>query len=206
MMPPSSFVSSVYCACPGSSRSRSFESAPCRSSRARGPSTSSSPMCETSKTPASARTARCSGMTPSYCTGISQPANGTMRAPAATCFSYSGVRRSVCTEAMLLNALRAPSVLRSAAMHVVTVDDPAARSHVAAAILRELPEWFGLPDSTEAYVRRVRGLETFLAGSVDAPAGFLALEQHTPYAAEIHVMGVARTQHRQGIGRARVGA
>ena len=41
-------------------------------------------MCETSKTPASERTARCSGMTPSYWTGISQPANGTMRAPAAT--------------------------------------------------------------------------------------------------------------------------
>src|SRR5437763_16278700 len=39
--------------------------------------TSSSPMCDTSKTPQSDRTARCSGMTPSYCTGISQPANGT---------------------------------------------------------------------------------------------------------------------------------
>ena len=38
-------------------------------------------MCETSKTPQSERTARCSGMTPSYCTGISQPANGTIRAP-----------------------------------------------------------------------------------------------------------------------------
>ena len=41
-------------------------------------------MCETSNTPASVRTARCSGITPSYCTGISQPANGTMRAPSAT--------------------------------------------------------------------------------------------------------------------------
>ena len=41
-------------------------------------------MCETSKTPASVRTARCSWITPSYCTGISQPANGTIRAPRAT--------------------------------------------------------------------------------------------------------------------------
>ena len=31
-------------------------------------------MCETSKTPASVRTALCSAITPSYCTGISQPA------------------------------------------------------------------------------------------------------------------------------------
>ena len=48
-------------------------------------------MCETSKTPQSVRTARCSGITPSYWTGISQPANGTIRAPAATCRSWSGV-------------------------------------------------------------------------------------------------------------------
>ena len=48
------------------------------------PSTWNWPICETSKTPASVRTALCSGITPSYCTGISQPANGTSRAPAAT--------------------------------------------------------------------------------------------------------------------------
>src|SRR6476659_6742099 len=95
MIPPSSFVRSVYWAWPGEMRSRSFESAPCSSSPARGPSTSSSPMCETSNTPASVRTARCSGITPSYWTGISQPAKGTIRAPSSTCRSWSGVCRSV---------------------------------------------------------------------------------------------------------------
>src|SRR5918994_7134829 len=83
-------------------RSRSFERTPWRNSWAFGPSTSSSPMCETSKTPASLRTARCSGMTPSYCTGISQPAKGTRRAPSATCRSWIGVRRSVCTTRRML--------------------------------------------------------------------------------------------------------
>ena len=83
-MPPRSFVSSVYCASPSPILSRSFESSDWSSSCAFGPSTWNWPMCETSKTPQSLRTARCSGMTPSYWTGISQPANGTMRAPAAT--------------------------------------------------------------------------------------------------------------------------
>ena len=41
-------------------------------------------MCETSNTPQSVRTALCSAITPSYWTGISQPANGTIRAPSAT--------------------------------------------------------------------------------------------------------------------------
>ena len=33
-------------------------------------------------------------------------------------------------------------------------------------------------------------------------AGFLSLKRHTPFAAEIYVMGVKRRFHRQGIGRA----
>src|SRR5919197_1559463 len=41
--------------------------------------------------PASVRTALTSGMTPSYCTGISQPSKGTLRAPSATWRSRRGV-------------------------------------------------------------------------------------------------------------------
>src|SRR3954454_20702362 len=52
-------------------------------------------MCETSNTPAPVRTATCSWRMPSYCTGISHPANGTRRAPAARWRSWSGVRRRV---------------------------------------------------------------------------------------------------------------
>ena len=40
-------------------------------------------MCETSNAPAAVLTATCSGITPSYWTGISQPEKGTIRAPAA---------------------------------------------------------------------------------------------------------------------------
>src|SRR5206468_5372811 len=50
-------------------------------------------MCETSNTPAAVLTARCSSITPSYWTGISHPANGTRRAPAARWASNRGVRR-----------------------------------------------------------------------------------------------------------------
>src|SRR5579884_3848978 len=109
-MPPSSLVRSVYCAWPGRRRSTSFDSIACSRSRAVGPSTSSSPMCETSKTPASPRTALCSAITPSYCTGISHPANATIRAPSATCRSCSGVRRSVCIPARDANPRRPPRV------------------------------------------------------------------------------------------------
>ncbi len=58
-------------------------------------------MWETSKTPALVRTARCSSMIELYWTGISQPANGTSRAPAATWRSCSGVRFSVSAPAAI---------------------------------------------------------------------------------------------------------
>ena len=70
-------------------------------------------------------------------------------------------------------------------------------------MLRDLPEWFGIEDATRAYVDEAASLTTFAADGDDA---FLCLKQHTPRAAEIHVMGVRRERHRQGLGRALVRA
>src|SRR4051794_7925699 len=55
----------------------------------------SSPMCDRSKRPARSRTARCSSRMPAYWTGISHPAKSIIRAPSATCRSWSGLRWSV---------------------------------------------------------------------------------------------------------------
>jgi hypothetical protein len=49
-------------------------------------------MWDTSKIPTSVLTAMCSSRMPAYWIGISQPANGTSFAPAATCASCKGVR------------------------------------------------------------------------------------------------------------------
>src|SRR3954454_3325628 len=94
MMPPSSRQISAYCAPPSGMRRTSLVNRRWRYSAACGPLVSISPMWETSKTPAPWRTARCSSRIPAYCRGISQPANGTRRAPAARWRSWRGVRRS----------------------------------------------------------------------------------------------------------------
>jgi coenzyme F420-0:L-glutamate ligase/coenzyme F420-1:gamma-L-glutamate ligase len=70
-------------------------------------------------------------------------------------------------------------------------------------VLRDLPEWFGIEAATRAYVDEAASLTTF---AVDGDAAFLCLKQHAPRAAEIHVMGVRRDRHRQGLGRALVRA
>ncbi|HJQ73729.1 MAG TPA: coenzyme F420-0:L-glutamate ligase [Gaiellaceae bacterium] len=86
---------------------------------------------------------------------------------------------------------------------VVEIADPAQRSRLAEAVLRDLPEWFGVEESTRAYIEEAATLPTF---AVEPDLGFLCLEQHTPRAAELYVMGVRREHHRRGIGRALVAA
>lgn len=78
---------------------------------------------------------------------------------------------------------------------------------VGEALLRTLPEWFGIEAAVLHYRDAMATLPTWLARSdTGTVLGFLTLKVHTPYAAEIYVMGVLPTVHRQGVGRALVQA
>ncbi len=73
---------------------------------------------------------------------------------------------------------------------------------ICADVLGTLPEWFGLPDSVAAYVAAAEAEPTVVATVEGQDSGILTLRVHTPYAAEIVVMGVLPEHHRSGIGRA----
>lgn len=75
---------------------------------------------------------------------------------------------------------------------------------ICAEILSTLPHWFGIPKSNAAYKRDVETMPMFAAVENGRVLGFLALNQHTPNAVEIHVMGVRPEHHRSGLGRALV--
>ena len=92
MMPPSSsHMQRVLRVADLVDRSMSFVSSRCSASAAPGPKTRNSAMWQTSNTPAHDAPLVLLDDA-AYWTGISHPANGTMRAPRATCSSYSGVR------------------------------------------------------------------------------------------------------------------
>jgi GNAT superfamily N-acetyltransferase len=65
-------------------------------------------------------------------------------------------------------------------------------------VLAALPDWFGIEEAVDSYVRDVAALQTFAAGR----DGFLALKQHTDAAAEISVMGVRPESRGRGLGTA----
>jgi len=83
---------------------------------------------------------------------------------------------------------------------VRAVAEPSERSALCRRVLEALPDWFGLPDAVERYVRDVAALPVLAVED----NGFLALKVHNDTAAEIYVMGVLPEHHRHGIGTALV--
>lgn len=81
---------------------------------------------------------------------------------------------------------------------------------VVDALLRSLPEWFGIESSIVGYVESARDLPTYLARAAGddgrPPVGVLLAARHFPGAAEIYLLAVDRSLHRGGVGRALVAA
>ena len=68
-------------------------------------------------------------------------------------------------------------------------------------LLRDLPEWFGVEQSVLDYIEAARTLLTVAALRDGEVVGVCLVRHHTPVAAEIDLMAVHRSLHRQGIGR-----
>lgn len=82
------------------------------------------------------------------------------------------------------------------------IEAPEQRAAIARQVLENLPDWFGIQESREAYIRESR-TQPFWADIADGAArGFLTLKETSPHTAELAVMGVLPQYHRQGIGRA----
>jgi hypothetical protein len=86
------------------------------------------------------------------------------------------------------------------------IESGVARPEVVDALLRELPEWFGIDEAIEEYVTRSAQLPTYTAVLDGEPVGVLVLEHHPDRVAEFYVLATARRLHRRGIGRALIEA
>jgi ribosomal protein S18 acetylase RimI-like enzyme len=81
------------------------------------------------------------------------------------------------------------------------------RGAICREVIESLPEWFGIPDSNEAFVAAAEGQAMLAcferAGGV---VGFVSLKTQTVAVMEVYVMGVKRAWHRRGIGRSLIEA
>lgn len=86
-------------------------------------------------------------------------------------------------------------------MDIRTVTDAAEKQRITRLILEALPDWFGIPESRENYIRECAGLPYFAAFDGDRPIGFICLKETGKDTVELCVMGVLQEYHRQGIGK-----
>ncbi len=77
-------------------------------------------------------------------------------------------------------------------------------SHLAECerILAALPDWFGIPESNEDYLRKLTTLPSWVALRNESVVGAITLETHSPRSHEVYFMAVAPHHHRHGVGTA----
>lgn len=74
------------------------------------------------------------------------------------------------------------------------------KEKISREILNDLPEWFGMPESTEEYITDSQD-KPFIACFMDNEAvGFVVLNSTSVDCADIFVMGIKKKYHRMGIG------
>ena len=86
-------------------------------------------------------------------------------------------------------------------MVIRQIDSDIEKASIARTLLESLPDWFGIPESTEEYIVDSKGRLFFCAYADDTPIGFLYLKETGRHTVELAVMGVLKEYHRQGIGR-----
>ena len=82
------------------------------------------------------------------------------------------------------------------------VPDAEEKRGIARLILEALPEWFGIPEARETYIRESADEITVVSEDGGRPNGFLCLKETGKDTVELAVMGVLKECHRNGIGTA----
>lgn len=84
---------------------------------------------------------------------------------------------------------------------VKLIEDKYEKEAIATKILNDLPEWFGLPDSTREYIEKSKEYSFLAYYKGSQYVGFIVLKETGKKTAEIYVMGVLKQFHRMHIGK-----
>lgn len=84
---------------------------------------------------------------------------------------------------------------------VKEIIDKKEKVRIAREVLNDLPEWFGIPESIENYIKESQAKPFLASFYKDEQVGFVVLGASSPDCAEIFVMGVNKKFHHHGAGR-----
>ena len=89
----------------------------------------------------------------------------------------------------------------AAGVQIVCVEKATEKQAISRTILEALPDWFGIPEAREQYIKESADQLFFAAYDMGKPIGFLCLKETGKETVELAVMGVLKEYHRKGIGR-----
>ena len=72
------------------------------------------------------------------------------------------------------------------------VKDEDQKMAVVDEVLKDLPEWFGIPESTQAYIEGAKDLRVWAAYQESDLTGFVSLSYSSEECAEIDCLGVKK--------------
>lgn len=83
----------------------------------------------------------------------------------------------------------------------IRVEESQEKANIVREVLLDLPEWFGLAESTEQYIEESKKLILFEVKNNDNVIGFITLKETSKAVCEIHCMGIKKSYHKMGIGK-----
>jgi len=83
---------------------------------------------------------------------------------------------------------------------IVSIANTEEKARIVEEILLDLPEWFGLPESTRDYIDQSKELTLFAAKNRNNIIGFITLRETSDDVCEVHCMGIKKDEHRKGVG------
>ncbi|MCF7794188.1 MAG: GNAT family N-acetyltransferase [Candidatus Cloacimonetes bacterium] len=86
-------------------------------------------------------------------------------------------------------------------MRLKKIKNKEEKSRICKKIIELLPNWFGIPEANEAYIKGVEDTDFYTAYMFEKEVGFFSIISHFKETSEIYVCGVLPDFHRLGIGR-----
>lgn len=86
-------------------------------------------------------------------------------------------------------------------MIVKEVCDKSKKKEITKSVLEDLPEWFGIEESTKEYIEESAEMIYYACFIEDEAVGFVAIKTTSSCTAEIYVIGIKKEYHRRGIGK-----
>lgn len=86
-------------------------------------------------------------------------------------------------------------------VEIIKISAPEEKEEIVSEVLLDLPEWFGLPESTKRYIEESKQLPVWAARNNQGTIGFIVLGESSIDTGELYCMGIKKAYHRIGIGK-----